>query len=215
MTGDDNEHGGRENADLDATEIALGPEVETLLADAATWEQPPADLGERIVAGVRSEAVAGAPAAVRRSPHWIRPAVLGAAAVVAFLFVGVVALSAVGGSTGADQFSADLVPTGLIDGVDGSIEMASFDSGLRIELDAPSLPRREGGQFYEAWLRTEDGLLVPVGTFHGGDAVTLWAGVERHRVTAFSVTLEEAVGPDSVDQRTSGRVVLKVDIPAP
>jgi len=199
----------------DAGEIALGAEIEALLGDPTLWEEPSDDLGERVVAAVRSESAVGAPAVERWAPTWIRPALLGAAAVVVFLFGGIVLFSAISGSEGADEFSAELIPTGLVDDVDGSIELTSFDSGLRIELDAPSLPRREGDQFYEAWLRTEDGLLIPVGTFHDGERVTLWAGVDRDRVVAFSITRERAVPADSVDQRTSGDVVLKADLPAP
>ena len=214
MTGNDNQNGASDDDGPDAIEI--GAEFEALLGDPTMWMETPDDLGTRIVAAVRSEAIIGPPATSGHQRSWIRPALLGAAAVVVFMFGGVVLFSAINGSDGTDQFSADLVPTGLIDNVNGgSIEVTSFDSGLRIDLDAPSLPRREGGQFYEAWLRTADGLLVPVGTFHGGDAVTLWAGIERDQIVAFTITREAAVPADSVDQRTSGNVVLKVEIPAP
>lgn len=193
----------------------LPRDVAGMLAEPDVWVDPPAGLADRVVAAVRSEAAVAPLPGPRRAPTWLRPAVLGAAAVVVFLLVGVVALSALGGSAGSDRFTADLVPTGLVDEVGGSIEMRSFDSGLRIDLDAASLPRRDGGQFYEGWLRTVDGLLVPVGTFRGGESVVLWAGVDRRAIVSFAITLEEAEPPDSADHGSSGRVVLRADIPAP
>ena len=117
-----------------------------------------------------------------------------------------------GGSPGNEVFAAELVPTGLVPDVEGSIEVTSFSSGLRIDLDAPSLPRRDDDLFYEAWLRTAEGRLIPVGTFHAGDGVVLWAGIERDRIVAFAITLERAALPDGADQASSGDVVLKVDI---
>lgn len=214
MTGHD-EHPDLGPDGFDAPEPLVGDRVAALLADADVWEQPPDGLGDRIVAAVRSETVVVPLTPRSARGGWVRPAVLGAAAVVVLLFVGIVALSAVDGPGGSDRFAGELVPTGLIDGVDGSITMTSFDSGLRIELDAPNLPRRDGGQFYEAWVRTADGMTVPCGTFHGGEDVVLWAGVDRRDVTAFSVTMEQVEDADSAEHRSSGRVVLKSDIPAP
>lgn len=217
MTGDDDDlrapSDDRTDAPTGEPIDQLGDEVAVLLADPQLWEEPPAGLEDRIVGAVHSEANVGAPPTNRRQRSWLRPALLGAAAAVLLLFGGVVVFSALNGATGTDRFSAELVPTGLVADVEGSIEVTSFRSGLRIELDAISLPRRDGGQFYEGWLRTDDGDLVSVGTFHDGTDVTLWAGIEPERVAAFSITMERAAAPDSVDQRSSGEVVLKADIP--
>ena len=153
----------------------------------------------------------GLPASRRRS--WVRPALLGAAAAITFLFGGIVVLSALGGAdTGTDTFSAELTSTGLLPDVGGSIDVASFDSGLRIDLAASGLPRRDDGKFYEGWVRTADGNLFPVGTFHDGSNVVLWAGVELDRIELFTITLEEAAGPNDPAQGTSGEVVLRTDI---
>ncbi len=139
---------------------------------------------------------------------------LGAAAAFVVLLGGVVVFSALSDSPPQEAFSADLVPTGLVPDVEGSVAVTEMQSGLEIELDAPSLPRRAGGQFYEGWLRTIDDRLVPIGTFHEGDNVTLWAGIELDEVASMTITLEEAVAGDSPAQASSGQVVLKVDFPS-
>ena len=96
--------------------------------------------------------------------------------------------------------------------VGGSIDVTSFDSGLRIDLEAPGLPRRDDGKFYEGWVRTADGDLLSVGTFHEGSNVTLWAGVELDRIELFMITLEEAVGGNDSGQGSSDEVVLRTAI---
>jgi hypothetical protein len=63
---------------------------------------------------------------------------------------------------------------------------------LRITLDATGLPRRDGGDFYQAWLRNEDGVLIPIGTFHEADDVVLWAGVSLEDFPTLTVTEETA-----------------------
>ncbi len=138
---------------------------------------------------------------------------LGAAAAVTFLFGGIVVLSALSGADGgSDTFSSELISTGLLPDVGGDVDLTSFDSGLRIDLEAPGLPRRANGKFYEGWVRTAEGDLIPVGTFHDGNAVTLWAGVELDRIELFTITLEEASGPNDPGQGSSGEVVLRTEI---
>jgi hypothetical protein len=200
-------------ADSDVPEDVIDAELAAMLADVTTWAEPPAGLGDRIVGAVRSEADLGAPEADRatagslvgRRRTWLRPALIGVAAAVVFLFGGIVVLSALSGVEEAETFSAELVSTGLIPDVGGGIDVTSFDSGLQIDLSAPGLPRRDDGAFYEGWVRTVDGNLFAVGTFHDGDAVTVWAGVELDRV-------ETAAGPNDPAQGSSGEVVLKTAI---
>ena len=191
-----------------------------LLADPNNWLEPPAGLDDRIVEAVRSEVDLGAAephvAAVSsrgaRRLTSLRPALIGAAAAIVLLFGGIVVLSALSGVEQTESFSAELISTGLIPDVGGDIDVTSFDSGLRIDLSAPALPRRDNGAFYEGWVRTADGNLFPVGTFHDGDDVTLWAGVELDRVELFTITLETAAGPDDPAQGSSGTVVLRAQI---
>ena len=195
----------------------LPGEFAALLADPTMWDEPGGDLGERIVGAVRSESavqdpepdtsIAGATSGKRRS--WWRPALLGAAAAVVFLFGGIVVLSALSGVDDRETFSSELTATGVLANVSGDVDIAVYDSGLRIDLDAPTLPRRDNGKFYEGWLKTFDGDLIPVGTFHEGDGVIMWAGVGFDQVEAFTITLEEAAQGQDPGQSSSGEIVLR------
>ena len=141
----------------------LDADVLAVLSDEATWVTPAEDLGDRVAAAVRSEATLGGstPEAAGIATHlsrraWLGPALLGAAAALLLVVGGVVVLSAVGGGVEQNEtLSAELISTGLIADVGGDIEITSLDSGLRIELDAPALPRRDNGAFYSGWVRTE------------------------------------------------------------
>jgi hypothetical protein len=207
-------------ADANEPDDLIDAELAALLADPNNWVEPPEGLDDGIVAAVRSEAAlgAGAPHLAAISPRgarrWgtLRPALIGAAAAIVFVFGGIVVLSALSGVEETETFSVELISTGLILDVGGDVDVTSLDSGLRIDLSARGLPRRDDGAFYEGWVRTADGNLIPVGTFHAGDDVTLWAGVELDRVELFAITLETASGPDDPAQGSSGEVVLRAEI---
>lgn len=124
-----------------------------------------------------------------------------AAAVVAAAAIGAVALSS-GGPNAA--FSAALAATSLAPGAKGEATLTRRPAGWRVRLDATGLPRLAGGAFYEAWLRNDAGVLVPIGTFNDGRDVTLWAGVPPTDFTTLTVTRERADG----DQSSSGEKVL-------
>jgi hypothetical protein len=191
--------------------------VTSLLADPRLWGRPSADIGDRVVAVVRSEngtiAVAAPATAI---PRWTRPALLGAAAAVALLLAGVVVLSAIGGGPGGARVAEALTPTGLVPDVEGGeAEFTESDSGVAIALDAPTLPRLDGELHYEAWVVTLDGQVVSVGTFRAGRDVLLWAGVDLNDIRAFSITREQAEPGDSPEQRGSGEVVLKATVVVP
>lgn len=99
----------------------------------------------------------------------------------------------------------DLVVTGtdLAPGTKGTLRLEETNSGVRVQLDMAGLARRDNGQFYQAWVKTDKGL-VPIGTFHTGTDVTLWSGIEIKDMTAITVTLEENDG----NQESSGRRVI-------
>ena len=192
-----------------------------MLADEALWAEPPDGLADGIVAAIAAEAAtaararrAAAPGAAphrpsRRHRHVTRPIAapgasvpcLGAAAaVVALAVAGVLVGTRGGGDTGTDvALAADTIP-----GAAGTANFRQTDSGWRIELDATGLPRRDDGQFYEAWLRNADGVLVSIGTFNEGTDVVLWAGVRPSEFSTMTVTEEEADG----DPSSSGVRVL-------
>jgi len=199
-------------ADIDGFDT-LDDDMAALLADPTMWDNPSGDVEDRVVAAVLSESVLHHAAPVtsidggRRG--WLRPALLGAAAAIILLFGGIVALSAVNGVDDRETFSSELTSTGLVANVSGDVEISVFDSGLRIDLDAPTLPRRDNGTFYEGWLKTFDGNLIPIGTFHEGDSVIMWAGVGLDQVEAFTITLEESAAGQDPGQVSSGEVVLR------
>jgi len=101
-----------------------------------------------------------------------------------------------------------LEPTDLLPGASGRVRLDETESGVWIRLDAAGLPRRDDGAFYQAWVRTPQGL-VPIGTFHTGDDVVLWSGVGIADTNAVTVTLEE----DDGNQESSGQRVLVATIP--
>lgn len=182
------------------------PDILALLAEPSVWVEPPVGLEDRVVAAINT--AAGAPRSgtnvvslsARRGRH--APIWIGAAAAL-FLLGGLALLILKDGGT-SPSFAVDLAPTELIRGAGGSATVTKTASGWRIDLDATGLPRLDNGRFYQAWLRSDDGTLIAVGTFNEGTDVTLWAGVTPTRFPTLTITEEEADG----NQESSGRKVL-------
>ncbi|HEY9495047.1 MAG TPA: anti-sigma factor [Intrasporangium sp.] len=182
--------------DLTSAERAEIERVHGVLADRAVWAEPSPDLQERVVAAIAEEAGAG------RRRRRIRYSLVAAAA-AGFLAAGVT----VGLQVTRDepvQFAASLTGTRLAPDADGNVTLTKTDSGWKIELHATGLPRRSDGEFYQAWLKGDTGLLVPIGTFNEGTDVTLWSGVGPTTFPTLSITKEVADG----NQASSGQVVL-------
>ena len=180
--------------DLTSAERAEIERVHGVLADRAVWAEPSPDLQERVVAAIAEEAGAG------RRRRRIRYSLVAAAG---FLAAGVT----VGLQVTRDepvQFAASLTGTRLAPDADGNVTLTKTDSGWKIELHATGLPRRSDGEFYQAWLKGDTGLLVPIGTFNEGTDVTLWSGVGPTTFPTLSITKEVADG----NQASSGQVVL-------
>jgi len=200
--------------------------VRVALAEEDGWADPDPDLENRVVDGIlgtvvetvsqpplpRVDVVAPsslAEARLRRSRAIAFGASIVAAAAVVVAVVSFTTRPDVPSdprTTPAGQDFA-LVGTGLLPGVTGRVNVRETDSGVRIYLDATGLPRREKGQFYEAWAKTSHGL-VSIGTFHTGTDVVLWAGVSIPEIEAISVTLEL----DDGDPASSGDRVLLVEL---
>jgi hypothetical protein len=140
----------------------------------------------------------------RHRSRWTRSVVLMGAAAAAVILVVATMVVVTGGQDDAESFSMVLEPTELLPGAAGSATLTKTDSGWRIELDATGLPRLDEGRFYQAWLRNEEGTLVPVGSFNEGSDVVLWAGVSPVTFPILTVTEEAADG----DQASSGVRVL-------
>jgi Anti-sigma-K factor rskA, C-terminal len=170
---------------------------------------------QRAVALVRTAAaeVGAAPASLRarieparrarRAPARRRLIAVGSAAAVAVAVAIAVAVLRAGAS--GQELRAALTPTGLVPGATGHATLAKTPSGWQIELYTKGLPRRDGGRFYEAWLRNSAGALVPIGTFNDGShEVLLWAGVSPEEFSTLTVTREQTDG----SQDSSGEKVL-------
>jgi len=190
-------------ADLEA-QIAASPALAEELAEQ-----------ERAVALLRGagEAV-DAPAGLKarleaqRSPRSVRAprrlALGGAVAAVVAAAAVAVAVVVVGSGSQGTRLQAALGSTRLAPGASGEATLTKTSSGWRIHLDATGLPRLSRDRFYEAWLRSSSGVLVPIGTFNEGRNVTLWAGVSPASYKVLTVTRERADG----NQASSGQKVL-------
>jgi len=189
--------------DLDAEARAELDEFRALLADPSLWVEPDVDLEDRIVSAIAAEAKP--PAKVisldaRRRRIGRIGAVVAAVAAAAVLVIGFTVVR----QDDDKGVELALAPTQLLPGASGSARVFAEQSGLRIELNATGLPRRDGGLYYQAWLKDAAGNLVPIGTFHDGDHVTLWAGVALADFPTLTITEEQADN----DQASSGRRVL-------
>jgi len=204
--------GGDEDVALGADDRADLDALRDLLGDPALWEEPDPALEDRVVAAIAAEAAAGRePSPVvpqppgRRRSRRPRTMVWGGLAVAAAVAILLGLLLAVRSTSPAgEHFSLALAPTELAPGAQGKADMTKTSSGWRIELDATGLPRLDGGRYYQAWLKDDAGMLVPIGTFNEGTDVTLWAGVSPRDFRTLTITQEQADG----EQASSGRRVL-------
>jgi hypothetical protein len=217
-----------ENGDQDAAELAaladgsLSPERRAAVEARVASSPELADLlaeQQRAVALARiAEAEVEAPAGLRarveaqRRPRsrQVSRRVVAIAAVAAAVALAVgIGVGVFGSSTSGQTFHSALSGTLLAPGVSGDATLTKTSSGWRIELDASGLPRLDNGQFYEAWLRNNLGVLIPVGTFNEGRRVTLWSGVSPEGST-LTVTREKLDG----NQASSGEKVLVGKVPS-
>lgn len=152
-------------------------------------------------AGLRTRLEAQRSAGSARTPRRLAFGGIALAAVAAAAVAVVVIHGS--GSPGV-HFQAALGPTQLVPGARGEATLTKTSSGWRIHLHATGLPRRAGDRFYEAWLRSSTGVLVPIGTFNEGTNVTLWAGVSPTSYRVLTVTRERADGSEA----SSGQKVL-------
>jgi anti-sigma-K factor RskA len=212
----DEREGEPELAELAAlADGSLAPErraaVEARVAASAELAERLAEQ-ERAVALTRAAAAeVEAPAALRarieerpgrRASAARRPALIGALATAAVVVA--VAVGVLSSGKSSERLHAALGPTALLPDAAGEATLTKTSSGWRIALHAAGLPRLDGDRFYEAWLRNDAGVLVPIGTFNEGVDVTLWAGVSPKEFKTLTVTRER----DDGDQASSGQKVL-------
>ena len=197
--------------DDDLTALAL------LLSRTDTWDDPPRELEEAVVAAIGGEAGAP-PTAARRGRSarrarlvWSRSRVLGAAAAVVAVVVGVVLMTR--GATEGVTFA--LAGTDAEPGATAEVVVSATPAGMKILLDTDGLPGAPDGYMYEAWVG--DGTIgVSAGTFHlrGGDGpIELWAGVTGPEFDRLWITLEpiDDDASSSSDTRLRGEFSLPDD----
>lgn len=175
-------------------------ELSRRLDDPAVWVEPPSDLQERIVGSI-----AGGPGALpsrHRRPAWFRVVSLGVAAAV-LISIGI-AFASLREGTSSPRYTGALAGTSLAEGASGNVVLTRTQSGWRIRLHARGLPRLDNGSYYEAWLKSEAGVLVAIGTFNEATDVTLWSGVSPKDFPKLTVTRQSVADGAA----SSGRVVL-------
>lgn len=194
-------------------DFPVDAELAALLRNPSVWVEPP-PLLERAVLDRVSAEISTVSSQLRRSPDVrapVRPIanrrmssrsvrLLAVAAGLALAIGSTSFLLSRQPTTPSTSFALSATP--LQPDAVGNVKITETTSGLRIELNATGLPRRDGNQFYEAWCKGPAGL-VPVGTFHSGEKVTLWAGVALKDFPGFTITQEEVGSQDS-----SGKKVL-------
>lgn len=215
---------GESGIGLDPAERADLDDLRRELADEANWVQPAAGLEQRIVDSVAAAAAAVHPRSevsprlttrndgaivtdiARHRSRRFRLAILGVAAAIVVatgLAIGLtVGLS--GNGSQAVAYSATLTGTQLEPSASGSATLTKTQSGWRIHVAATGLPRRDNGEYYEAWLKNAAGVVVPIGTFNEGADVTLWAGVPPSSFPTLTITRQTLQGGPA----SSGQVVL-------
>src|SRR3954454_17442424 len=196
--------------DSDDDGAMLDPEIVALLRDQSLWDEPPAELEDRVVAGIADERRVVVP--MKRRNPWpgrVAAAAIGAAAAAAVVLV----------VNRDDRQQADATAavsgTDLAPGISGSADITAVTSGVRIDFPVPGLPRRDGDEFYEGWLKNCAGTgLVPIGTYHDLDDATGWAGVDVADFPLLTVTREVVAAPKDALQGSSGEVVLSAAMKA-
>lgn len=176
-------------SDCRAEQVALARIRETL-REPSLWEEPPAELVERIASLGRA-----AVSAPRRqiSPRIFLPvtAGLGALLVAGFLLV----------STPADW---ELNLKGVGDGATASAFVAGWNdeegTRLRIEVDGIAPPPPD--HYYEIWLTSPGGLHVSAGTFRGDGVINASVAVRRADFPRLWITLESVDGDPGPSSNT-------------
>ena len=185
-------------ASLDADEQADLAALTDLLADPSTWAEPRADLEDAVVHTLDSE-----PGLAPRRP-W-RRVLLSAAAAAVILLVVSVASVAIFRTGNSPEYQAALSGTALAPAARASADINRNGAGFRITLDAHGLPALPAGEYYQAWLKNDANVLVPIGTFSSSDGrITLWSGVSPNEFPTMTVTIEKTDN----DQGSSGQRVL-------
>jgi Anti-sigma-K factor rskA len=178
--------------------------IREILADPATWTDPPSRVIEQVSAEIGAGTDLITPSSGRR--RWMAASI--AALVLLVVALGVAGLIDRPSDTVAIQ--ASMVGTELAPEAHGTASLEETPSGWWIRLVVEGLPPAPEGSYYQGWVwRQGEG--VSIGTFHlrgGSDPVILWSGVDVADYPSVWVTLEEeGAGPAASDE-----VMLRGDV---
>jgi anti-sigma factor RsiW len=148
------------------------------LRDSLLWEEPPVDLGQRVVDAVTGN-VMSRPARFR---WWLAAAV---AALVALVL-------GLGWLTGRPDWSVELVAGPDAPGAEAVVAGWNTGQGTRMVFDVTGLEDAPDGFYYEVWLTASNGRHVSAGTFRSPGRFEVMAGVRRRDFPRIWVTLEPA-----------------------
>jgi len=189
---------GREGDISDVERLDL---VRHILAQDSTWSEPPPEVAERLLASIGVDHHPSRRADPgRRWWPWV------AAVAVVIVLVVMAGLTGLIGST--DQQLISVSGTSLQPAASGEASIRDTGSGWWIRLEVDGLPPADEGTYYEAWLWSDDGEGISVGTFHmrqGQAPVVLWSGVDPANYPSLWVTLE----PEDGDPSASEQIVLR------
>jgi hypothetical protein len=97
--------------------------------------------------------------------------------------------------------------TDLAPDANGKAGVRQLPSGWAIDIQIPTLPFRDGTEFYQVWVRDcAKQFIVPAGSFHDLKQVVAWTGVSLEDFPLITVT-KETLAPNGPDQASSGQVV--------
>jgi hypothetical protein len=167
-----------------------------LLRDPALWEEPPADLEDRVVG-----AVAGASATGERRRRSRFKLFTGIAAAV--VVVAAVAAALLVTRSPAPDWEVAIAGNELSSGARGTVSGWNTPAGTRVAIDVTGLGPAPAGHIYEMWF-SAGSIHLSAGTFRSFDDVELWVGAARADFPRIWVTLEPIDG----DESPSGRTVL-------
>lgn len=173
------------------------------LSDEAVWADPP----EGVVEGVLTAVGSGSSVPVATRRRWPRVALVGAAAALLLVVLGVSGLL---DRPPDPELVVALEGTDLASGAVGAASLRSTPSGWWIRLEVEGLPPAPDDSYYEGWVWGQ-GEGVSIGTFHlrgGSEPVILWSGVDVAEYPSIRVTLQdEGGGPQASD-----RVVMEGEV---
>jgi hypothetical protein len=201
--------------DLDPAQRAGLDDLLEVLADPTLWAEPAPDLEDRVVAAISAAGTslgaptagsptpgaAASPAAGQRAGWRPRRAILAVTGLAAAVAAVIGLALGLGGNTNRPTYHAALAGTNLAPAASGQVTLVKTVSGWQITLHAKGLPRLDNGHFYQAWLKNQAGILVPIGTFNQPNQVTLWSGVPPTQYPVVTVTRQQAGNLNSSGQR--------------